>query len=332
MIVGGTFDAENTYGALETYKQIEKQNPINNNMLVLGPWFHGGWVRSNGESFGDIRFGEPTSTYYQQNFELPFFDYHLKGKGSFDKAEANVYFSGTNQWKSFDQWPPKETRPKTYYLSQHHKLTSAKSKVENSFVQYVSDPNKPVPFQEGIITERTREYMIADQRFVSNRPDVLVFETEELQEDLTLAGPITADLKVSMTGTDADFIVKIIDVYPDTSSATSPLSDKVIMKGYQMLIRGEVLRGRFREGFDKEKAFTPDEITNVKLTLPDVAHTVKKGHKLMIQIQHTWFPLVDRNPNQMIDVFQAKEEDYIKNTHKLYFDKNNPSSITFEIL
>lgn len=332
MIVGGTFDAENTYGALETYKQIEKQNPINNNMLVLGPWFHGGWVRSNGESFGDIRFGEPTSTYYQQNFELPFFDYHLKGKGSFDKAEANVYFSGTNQWKSFDQWPPKETRPKTYYLSQHHKLTSAKPNVENSFVQYVSDPNKPVPFQEGIITERTREYMIADQRFVSNRPDVLVFETEVLQEDLTLAGPITADLKVSMTGTDADFIVKIIDVYPDTSSATSPLSDKVIMKGYEMLIRGEVLRGRFREGFDKEKAFTPDEITNVKLTLPDVAHTVKKGHKLMIQIQHTWFPLVDRNPNQMIDVFQAKEEDYIKNTHKLYFDKNNPSSITFEIL
>lgn len=332
MIVGGTFDAEDTYGAFETYKQIERRNAVNNNVLVVGPWFHGGWVRSTGESFGDIRFGEQTSTYYQQNFELPFFDYYLKGKGSFNPAEANIYFSGSNKWHTFDQWPPKESTPKTYYFNQNHTLSSNKPNVENAFVEYISDPNKPVPFQEGIITERTREYMIADQRFVANRPDVLVFETEELQEDLTLAGPITADLKVSMTGTDADFIVKVIDVFPDTTSITSPLNEKVIMKGYQMLIRGEVLRGRFREGFDKEKAFVPNEITTVQFTLPDVAHTIKKGHKLMIQIQHTWFPLVDRNPNQMIDIFKAKEEDYIKNTHKLYFDKNNPSSITFETL
>lgn len=332
MIVGGTFDAEDTYGAFETYRQIEQRNKVNNNILVIGPWFHGGWVRSAGDSFGDIRFGEKTSLTYQEKFELPFFDYYLKGKGDFKAAEANIYFSGSNEWKTFAQWPPKETSTKTYYLKQNQKLSTAQPQNNNAYTEYISDPNKPVPFQEGIITERTREYMIADQRFVANRPDVLVFETDILEEDLTLAGPITADLKVSMTGTDADFIVKVIDVYPDATNSTSPLSEKVVMKGYQMLIRGEVLRGRFREGFDKEKAFKPNEITTVKFTLPDVAHTIKKGHKLMIQIQHTWFPLVDRNPNQMIDVFKAKEEDFIKNTHRLYFDKNNSSSISFSTL
>lgn len=332
MIVGGAFDAEDTYGAFETYKQIERRNKVNNNILVIGPWFHGGWVRSTGESFGDIRFGEKTSTYYQEKFELPFFDYYLKGKGDFNPQEANIYFTGANQWKTFDQWPPKEAATKTFYFHKNQKLSTTAPQADLGYTEYVSDPNKPVPFQEGIISERTREYMIADQRFVATRPDVLVFETAELQEDLTLAGAITADLKVSMSGTDADFIVKVIDVYPDTSGSTSPVSEKVLMKGYQMLIRGEVIRGRFREGFDKEKAFKPNEVTTVKLTLPDVAHTIKKGHKLMIQIQHTWFPLVDRNPNQMIDIFKAKESDYIKNTHRLYFDKQNASSVSFQTL
>ena len=332
MIVGGSFDAEDTYGTFETYKQIEKRNKANNNILVVGPWYHGGWVRSAGDSFGDIRFDEKTSHTYQQKFELPFFDYYLKGKGNFNAAEANIYFSGMNAWKTFDQWPPKETTTKTYYLHENQKLTTEKPQLLNKYVEYISDPNKPVPFQDGIISERTREYMIADQRFVSNRPDVLVFQTNELDEDLTLAGPITADLKVAMSGTDADFIVKVIDVYPDTSNAISPISDKTIMKGYQMLIRGEVLRGRFREGFDKEKPFNPNEVTTVKFTLPDVAHTIKKGHRLMIQIQHTWFPLVDRNPNQMIDIFKAKEDEYIKNKHTLFFDKNNSSSIIFNVL
>lgn len=332
MIVGGAFDAEDTYGAFETYKQIERRNKVNNNILVIGPWFHGGWVRSTGESFGDIRFGEKTSTYYQEKFELPFFDYYLKGKGDFNPQEANIYFTGANQWKTFDQWPPKEAATKTFYFHKNQKLSTTAPQADLGYTEYVSDPNKPVPFQEGIISERTREYMIADQRFVATRPDVLVFETAELQEDLTLAGAITADMKVSMSGTDADFIVKVIDVYPDTSGSTSPVSEKVLMKGYQMLIRGEVIRGRFREGFDKEKAFKPNEVTTVKLTLPDVAHTIKKGHKLMIQIQHTWFPLVDRNPNQMIDIFKAKESDYIKNTHRLYFDKQNASSVSFQTL
>jgi len=332
MIVGGLFDAEDTYGTFETYKQIEKRNKKNNSILVMGPWFHGGWVRADGDSFGDIRFGQKTSLEYQQKFEVPFFEYYLKGEGSFNPAEANIFFSGSNEWKTFDQWPPKDLSNDELFLNADGNISNAPDDKEGSFVEYVSDPNKPVPFQEGIIENRTREYMVADQRFISNRPDVLVFETESLPADITMAGPIEANLNVSMTGTDADFIVKIIDVYPDTTSATSPLDEKIVMSNYQMLVRGEILRGKFRNSFSKPEAFVPNEITPVNVVLPDVAHTFKKGHKIMVQIQHTWFPLADRNPNQFMDIYKAKADDYIKNTHKLYFDKNHPSKIKFHTL
>ncbi|MFZ4863780.1 CocE/NonD family hydrolase [Sphingobacterium sp. Mn56C] len=329
MVVGGTFDAEDTYGAFETYRQIEKRNPTATNTLVIGPWYHGGWARSDGDFLGDIRFGEKTSLYYQQQLELPFFEYYLKGKGSFKPAEATVFFSGENKWRTFQQWPPKEIHADELYLHAHGRLDRSPNADDTDFVEYTADPNKPVPFQEGVITDRTREYMVADQRFVANRPDVMVFETAVLQEDLTLAGPIVADLQVSMTGTDADFIVKIIDVYPDTTTLTSAVSDRVVMQGYQMLVRGDVLRGRFREGMDTPKPFEPNKVTSVQVNLPDVAHTFKKGHKLMVQIQHTWFPLLDRNPNQFIDIFKAKKEDFIPNTHRIYFSKEKPSRIMF---
>ena len=332
MVVGGLYDAEDTYGAFETYKQIEKRNKNNNSILVMGPWFHGGWVRSEGDSFGDIRFGQKTSLDYQKNFELPFFEYYLKGEGSFNPSEANIFFTGSNNWKTFDQWPAKDVKSEELYLNADGSISSSPKETVESFVEYVSDPNKPVPFQEGIIENRTREYMIADQRFVANRPDVLVFETEALGSDLTFAGPVIADLNVSMTGTDADFIVKIIDVYPDSTSATSAINDKVVMPGYQMLVRGEILRGKFRNSFSQPEAFKPNEITSVKLTLPDVAHTFKKGHKIMVQVQHSWFPLTDRNPNQFMDIYKAKAEDFLKNTHRLYFDKNHPSKIIFNSL
>ncbi|WP_313785887.1 CocE/NonD family hydrolase [Sphingobacterium pedocola] len=332
MVVGGTFDAEDVYGTFETYKAIEKQNINNNNILVIGPWYHGGWVRSEGDSFGDVRFGEKTSQYYQKNIELPFFEYHLKGKGDFKPAEATVYVSGSNEWKKFGQWPPKEVTSTQLFLLPNGKLDKQENKSQQSYIQYYSDPAKPVPFQEGIITDRTREYMIDDQRFTSNRPDVIVFETEPLAEDLTIVGPVTADLKVSMTGTDADFVVKVIDVYPDTSHATSHLSEKTVMSGYQMLVRGEVLRGKFRNSYSNPEPFNPDEITSVNIKLPDVAHTFKKGHKLMIQIQHSWFPLVDRNPNQFMDIYKAEPEDFKPNTHRLYFDQDNRSVIGFSIL
>ncbi|SKC00916.1 hypothetical protein SAMN05660841_03617 [Sphingobacterium nematocida] len=332
MVVGGLFDAEDTYGAFETYKQIEQRNTKNNNILVMGPWFHGGWVRTKGDSFGDIKFNQETSTYYQENFELPFFEYYLKGKGNFDPAEANIFITGANKWHQFSQWPPKEAKMTSLYLNEDKKLTEKANDQQNKYIEYTSDPKKPIPSQDRIFTNRTREYMIADQRFAANRPDVMVFETEVLTQDLTMVGPIQADLYVSMTGTDADFIVKVIDVYPDTSSAISPLNTETVMQNYQMLVRGEILRGKFRNSFSLPEPFKPNEITNVKVNLPDVAHTFKKGHKIMVQVQHSWFPLADRNPNQFMDIYKAKAEDYIKNSHRIYFDKSAASKINFSIL
>ncbi len=332
LVVGGLFDAEDTYGAFETYKMIEKRSPKNNSVLVAGPWYHGGWVRAEGDYFGDIRFGEKTSLYYQKEIELPFFDYHLKGIGNFNPAEATLYITGSNRWKTFQQWPPKEGRSQTLFLTSTGKLTTDKGATTEDHISYSSDPNKPVPFQEGIITDRTREYMVADQRFVANRPDVVVFETDVLQEDLTVVGPVSAALTVSMSGTDADFVVKLIDVYPDSASVTSARDEKTVMQNYQMLVRGEVLRGKFRDSYSDPKAFVPNEKTAVNVQLPDVAHTFKKGHKLMVQIQHSWFPLVDRNPNQFMDIYKAEAKDFIKNQHQLYFSKDAPSRISFEVI
>ena len=332
MIVGGLFDAEDTYGSFETYKQIEKRNKINNSILVIGPWFHGGWVRSEGDSFGDIKFGTKTSLDYQQKLELPFFEYHLKGTGEFNPAEATIFITGSNQWKNFDQWPPKEVEEKSLYFSENEKLTDTPTNEENKFIEYISDPNKPVPFQEGIIVNRSREYMIADQRFASIRPDVVVFQTEPLSDDLTMVGPIIANLNIAMTGTDADFVVKVIDVYPDSSDAISAINEQVIMPNYQMLVRGEILRGKFRNSFSNPETFTPNKITEVAVTLPDVAHTFKKGHRIMVHIQHSWFPLADRNPNQFMDIYQAKSADYIPNTHRIYLNQNNPSKISFSTI
>ncbi|MGH2624793.1 MAG: CocE/NonD family hydrolase, partial [Sphingobacterium sp.] len=291
--------------------------------------FHGGWVRSEGDSFGDIKFGEKTSLYYQQKFELPFFEYYLKGRGGFNPAEATIFITGSNQWKSFDQWPPKEVEEKSLYFSENERLTDKPTKEENKFIEYTSDPNKPVPFQEGIIVNRSREYMIADQRFASIRPDVIVFQTEPLNEDITMAGPIITNLNVAMTGTDADFVVKVIDVYPDSSKVISAVNEEVVMPNYQMLVRGEILRGKFRNSFSKPETFTPNKITELTVTLPDVAHTFKKGHRIMVHIQHSWFPLADRNPNQFMDIYKAKSSDYIPNTHRIYLDQKNPSKITF---
>lgn len=331
LVVGGLFDAEDTYGAFETYKQIEARNPKNKNVLVAGPWYHGGWVRSDGDSFGDIRFGEKTSAYYQQQLELPFFEYHLKGKGNFNPAEATIYVTGSNAWRQFDQWPPREVKETPFYFTKGGKMETISAKTEASTIEYTADPNKPVPFQEGIITDRTREYMIADQRFVANRPDVIVFETDKLTEDITVLGPVTADLRIAMTGTDADFIVKIIDVYPDTTTSTSPRSQQAVMANYQMLVRGEVLRGKFRNSYSVPEPFVPNVPTDVQVRLPDIAHTFKKGHKIMVQIQHTWFPLVDRNPNQFMDIYKARREDYVINKHTIFVGGQHPSRITLPI-
>jgi len=332
MVVGGFFDAEDAYGTFATYKSIEKQNPGANNILVAGPWFHGGWVRGTGSSFGDINFGQPTSTYYQENFELPFFKYHLKGEGSFNPAEANIFVTGSNEWKKFTAWPPAETENKTLYFQPNGKLGFDKVQRTDSWDEYVSDPNSPVPYQEGVQSRRTREYMIDDQRFATRRPDVKVYQTDILTEDITLAGPVLANLVVSTTGTDADYVVKLIDVYPEDSPAPSPNPRNIIMGGYQMLVRGEIMRGKYRNSFEKPEPFTPGMVTKVNYTLPDVAHTFKKGHRIMVQVQNSWFPLADRNPQQFMNIYEAGPADFRKATHRIFHDVNNSSALTLTVL
>lgn len=332
MVVGGFFDAEDAYGTFATYKSIEKQNPGANNILVAGPWFHGGWVRGNGSSFGDINFGQPTSTWYQENFELPFFKYHLKNEGSFKPSEANIFITGSNQWKGFNTWPPKETEEKTLYLQPNGGLGFEKVQRTDSWDEYVSDPNSPVPSQDGVMTGRSREYMIDDQRFTSRRPDVRVFQTAPLSADITLTGPVLAKLVVSTTGTDADYVVKLIDVYPEDEANPNPNPKNLVMGGYQMLVRAEIMRGKYRNSFEKPEAMVPGEITKVNYTLPDVAHTFKKGHRIMIQIQNSWFPLADRNPQQFMNIYEAEPGDFQKATHRIFHDVHNSSAITLTVL
>ncbi|WP_316842181.1 CocE/NonD family hydrolase [Pedobacter gandavensis] len=332
LVVGGFFDAEDAYGALHTYKAIEDQNPTATNHLVMGPWFHGGWSRSTGESFGDINFGQATSTSYQKNLEFPFFMQYLKDAKDAKLAEANIFVTGSNEWRGFETWPPKNTETKTLYFQPEGQLSFEKPTATNSFEQYESDPNAPVPYQDGVQARRTREYMIDDQRFAARRPDVQVFQTAVLTEDITLAGPLMANLIVSTTGTDADYVVKLIDVYPEDTLATEPNPKNIIMGGYQMLVRGEVMRGKFRNSFEKPEPFTPGQITKVNYSIPDVAHTFKKGHRIMIQVQNSWFPLVDRNPQVFTDIYHASDSDFKKATHRIYHDTNNASAVSVTLL
>jgi putative CocE/NonD family hydrolase len=338
LTVGGLFDAEDCYGAWRLYEAIEKQSPITNNKIVMGPWFHGGWSKGDGSFLGNVRFGSKTSNYFQENIEIPFFNYHLKGKGNIDQlAEASIFFSGENKWRSLATWPPKEMTPTPIYFNDNSVLSFSKSAAQNSSTSYVSDPSKPVPFTEDVLEGRTREYMTDDQRFASRRTDVITFKTSVLENDLTLAGTVIADLKVAISTTDADFVVKVIDVFPDgfaydSLTYTSDKENEYLMDGYEMLVRGEIMRGRYRNSFEKPEAFEPNKITTVKFELPDIAHTFKKGHRLMIQVQSTWFPLADRNPQQFIDIYHCEDKDFIKSEINLFHDVNNASNVVLPIL
>lgn len=329
LIVGGLFDAEDCWGAWNLYKAIEAKAK-NKNQLVMGPWFHGQWGTKDGTHLGNVSFESNTSDWYQQNIELPFFNFHLKGKGSIEKiGEANIFFSGENQWHQFSEWPSSHIVNRDLFLTANGGLSYFTNKMTplTSYTAYTSDPAKPVPYTEDVHMGRTREYMTDDQRFAARRPDVLVYQTPILTEDLTVAGSASADLMVSMTGTDADFVVKIIDVFPDDFKYTD--NDHYTMNGYQMMVRGEVMRGKFRNSFETPEAFVPGKPTQVKFALPDIAHTFKKGHRLMIQIQSSWFPLVDRNPQKFLDIYHAKEADFQKSTIKIF---NNQSKIILPTL
>ncbi len=334
MTVGGWFDAENLYGALNTYQTLEKSNPGINNTLVMGPWFHGGWARSEGDLLGDIRFGAKTSTHYQQNVELPFFNCLLKDKCDRKQAEVLAFETGSNQWRSYEQWPPMNAGQKSLYLQPLGGLSWQASATgsDKGFDEYVSDPRKPVPFINGIEIGMTREYMVGDQRFAAQRPDVLVYQTDPLLNGVTVAGPITATLYVASSGTDADYIVKLIDVYPNDAPDNDPNPANVKMGGYQMLVRGEPMRARFRNSFEKPEPLTPNKITKIEFTLPDVNHSFLRGHRVMIQIQSSWFPLVDRNPQRFVNINKAVEEDFQKATQRIYRSGSYASRLTVNVM
>ncbi len=316
MTVGGWYDAENLFGAVETFKAVEANTPPKaGNTLVMGPWSHGGWSGGPGDQLGDLRFHAKTGEYFRDKLELPFFEFHLKGIGLNKLPKAVLFETGRNQWRKYDTWPPKGSELTDFYLS-GGALTAKKTDAKP--MEYVSDPAKPVPHRSDINIGMTGDYMTGDQRHCARRPDVLVFTGDELKEDLTLAGPIEVELKVSTTGTDADWVVKLIDVYPGDFPDPDPNPKGVKMGNYQQLIRGEPFRGKFRTGFDKPTPFEPGKETTVKFTMPDVLHTLRPGHRLMVQVHSTWFPLVDRNPQTFCDINTAKAEDFKKQTHTVY--------------
>lgn len=328
LITGGLFDAEDGYGAWNTYKALVKQSPRTISKLVVGPWYHGQWASNDGAHLGNINFESNTSLYYQ-DLEVPFFNYYMKGTGSDTLSKATIFFSGENKWRRFTAWPVSNAVPTPVYLQQNGKLSfTPASGRQLSFDSYISDPAKPVPYAEKVHAERTREYMDDDQRFAARRTDVLTYDTGILNGDMTVAGPVVADLMVSLSNTDADFIVKLIDVFPDDAPVN--LVTNYPMGGYQMLVRAEVMRGKFRNSFEKPMPFIPNRPTTVKYTMPDVAHTFKKGHRLMIQIQSTWFPLTDRNPQKFTDnINKATNADFVKETIKVY---HNSSKIILPVI
>lgn len=329
MTVTGWYDAEDLYGSFKTYQSLEQLNPNVNNVLVVGPWHHGGWSSGDGDKLGEVTFGSKTAAFYRSEIELPFFEKYLKDKEFAAPAEATVFETGSNVWRTFDHWPPKNIESKPLYLHSGGRLdfaAHAPAGAESDFDEFVSDPNKPVPYSQTITPRMTIEYMVDDQRFASRRPDVLTFQTDALDEDLVVAGALEADLWVTTTGTDADWIVKLIDVRPDAPE-TTPLA------GYQMLLRSEVIRGRFRNDYAQPEPFTPGEPTRVRLELLDVLHRFKKGHRLMVQIQSSWFPLVDRNPQTFVpNIYFAQPADFQKATHRVLRSAAHPSSLKIGVL
>ncbi len=317
LVVGGWFDAEDMFGALNTYAAIEQQSTPNDNRLVMGPWTHGAWESKDWQKFEGYSFNSNTSAYFQK-MELDFFNHYLKEKGTFNAAEATVFITGANAWRSFPEWPPKNVVQTKWLLDDSHRLLLEPAKTTGAD-SYVSDPSNPVPYLNKKSGDRLSEYMAADQKFASERNDVLHYTSNVLNNDVTLCGPLTAELYVALTGTDADFIVKVIDVLPDKNQT-------------QQLVRAEVLRGKFRNSFQQPEPFVPGEITHVAFTLNDVAHSFLKGHHIMIQVQSSWFPLVDRNPQQFMRIPDAEDNDFKKATITVYHDNVHQSGLTVSIL
>ena len=336
LTVGGWFDAEDLYGPLTIYKTIEKNNPETYNTIVMGPWSHGDWSREPGSQvISNIYFGDSISTWYQKNIERVFFNHFLKESENSNPAlpEAYMFDTGKHKWEKFDNWPPKESQWKSFYFQEKGELTEVTPE-GNRFTTYVSDPSNPVPYSQDIKLNFTpRKYMADDQRFAARRPDVLTFTSEVLSQDMTLAGEVMANLKVATSQTDADWVVKIIDIFPGDQPNHAYVLDGVDMGNYHLMVRSEVIRGRYRESFEFPKPFVPDQITAVDFRLQDLFHTFKKGHKIQIQIQSTWFPLIDRNPQKYVqNIFEAEEADFVKATHRVFHTEKFASKIEVMVL
>lgn len=341
MTVGGLFDAEDLYGPLNIYRHIEDQNPDAFNILVMGPWSHGDWsFKHRYAKVGKIAFGKNVSDFYQRKMEAPFFRHFLKGQGEPPKYEAFMYDTGRLKWFGFKKWPPAKSQQQRLYLNAEKGLSSespadSKDSEQPAFSEFVSNPDDPVPYrqrQDIRLQFTPRGYMSDDQRFAASRPDVLTFQTEPLTEDLTVSGKLLAHLKVSTTGSSADWVVKLIDVHPGDATRTEGSDPSVNFNGLQMMVRSEFIRGRFRNGYETPEPFVPNEVTEINLPLQDVLHTFKKGHRVMVQIHSTWFPLIDRNPQKYVDnIFEAQPSDFIKATHRVYHSSEHPSWIEFGV-
>jgi uncharacterized protein len=350
MLTGGWYDTEDPQGLLKQFDFMEKNTPPQTLMLVMGPWNHGGFSRGDGDRLGNVSFGSKTGLYYRQNIEFPFFSYYLKGRGDGKFPKAWLFQTGVNQWRKFEDWPPRSANSRALYLDGQGRLSWQQPSAAGSD-EYLADPNKPVPYIGFVSSGVLNTYMTEDQRFAASRPDVLVYKTEPLDHDLTALGPISVDLKVATTGTDSDFVVKVIDVYPgDYPDYSAPAgrggqgagaaapggrgaqpANAVQMGGYQELIRGEPFRGKFRKSFEKPAPFEPGKPDRITFRLPDVAHTWREGHRIMVQIQSSWFPLVDRNPQKFMDIPKALSTDFVKATQHVYFGGADGSKIEFRV-
>jgi uncharacterized protein len=332
LVVGGWFDAEDLFGALHTFAALKKQSPANHNYLVMGPWTHGGWAANVWTHFGPDHYSTNINKFYRDSLETKFFNYYLKDKGNFNDSEATIFETGSNTWKHFNQWPPLNSKNETYYFGTNQTLSTQNKAIGKLYGEYVSDPANPVPYTNGTFGRRNNEYMIEDQRFTASRKDVMVYETVTLAKDLTVAGTITADLFVSTSSTDADFVVKVIDVWPGDDSKTAASAATSPMGGYQRMVRAEIMRGKFRNSYEKPEPFIPGIVSEVKMNLNDICHTFKAGHRLMVQVQSSWFPLADRNPQKFMRIPDANEGDFQKATIRLYEGGTNASRIILPVL
>ena len=335
LVVGGWYDAEDLSGPYRTFYAINRFNPETPTTLVEGPWVHGGWARGPGDHLGDVEFGSKTGDYFRTNVQFPFFEHYLKGKGE-AQPKAVVFETGANVWHHFDAWPPKAAVAKTLYFHAGGKLSFDPPSETSSADEYISDPAHPVPFVGYTTDTVPQRYMVDDQRFASYRPDVLVYETEPLEEDVTIAGPISPRLMIASTGTDSDFDVKLIDVfpsdYPDPDEAGSPnkriLSAPPLLIGnYQEMLRGEPFRSKFRNSWEKPEPLVPGKMTAIRFDMPDLYHTFRRGHRIMVQVQSSWFPLTDRNPQTFTDIPMAKPEDFKKATETVFHQKDATSGV-----